>query len=345
MTAPFVTTVTKPAPASSRLRRALMAVALLLPLLLAVGVLAWLVTPQTGDGKAEWLERLFSGGQTQHDESVCSLAMEAGPCRGALQRFYYSPEAGGCTAFLYGGCDGNANNFETLEMCRAQCGGGQSDTKRAHEQKGADICTLPAEVGDCRAALPRYFFDPKSSQCKEFTYGGCGGNRNNFQTLEDCEQKCRSDQRGAADCTSAPDGGLCMAYMERYAYHPDTDSCQKFVYGGCGGNGNRYNTREECETRCAQTTTGDEEGVASELQEGRDYDTRACGVSECPADCGLVGRQADCVLCRCGHQPHLEPGQLAVAAGQPCPAGYSRLHEDFSAVVCAPDPAVPTPSP
>ena len=42
-----------------------------------------------------------------------------------------------------------------------------------------------------------------------------------------------------------------MAYMERYAYRPASGSCEQFVYGGCGGNGNRYGSREECEERCA----------------------------------------------------------------------------------------------
>ena len=29
-----------------------------------------------------------------------------------------------------------------------------------------------------------------SGVCEEFIYGGCGGNENNFETLEECNQQC-----------------------------------------------------------------------------------------------------------------------------------------------------------
>ena len=54
----------------------------------------------------------------------------------------------------------------------------------------ADVCRLPADVGRCKAAFPRYYFDGLSGTCKEFAYGGCGGNANNFQTKWKCENRC-----------------------------------------------------------------------------------------------------------------------------------------------------------
>lgn len=54
----------------------------------------------------------------------------------------------------------------------------------------ADICSLPPETGPCYASKPRYHFDPASRQCREFIYGGCEGNANNFQTIEECEKRC-----------------------------------------------------------------------------------------------------------------------------------------------------------
>ena len=53
-----------------------------------------------------------------------------------------------------------------------------------------DICSLPAETGNCRAAIPRYAYDPKIGKCKLFSYGGCGGNANNFETVKECEAAC-----------------------------------------------------------------------------------------------------------------------------------------------------------
>ena len=53
------------------------------------------------------------------------------------------------------------------------------------------MCKLPKIIGDCKAAFPKYYFDSTSGQCKSFTYGGCGGNGNNFNTRGECEQQCQ----------------------------------------------------------------------------------------------------------------------------------------------------------
>nr|CAD7266599.1 unnamed protein product [Timema shepardi] len=54
----------------------------------------------------------------------------------------------------------------------------------------ADICLLPADVGPCRAAKPRYYYDIEAKACVKFRYGGCYGNCNNFATVEKCETSC-----------------------------------------------------------------------------------------------------------------------------------------------------------
>uniref|UniRef100_A0A8B9FTB4 BPTI/Kunitz inhibitor domain-containing protein n=1 Tax=Amazona collaria TaxID=241587 RepID=A0A8B9FTB4_9PSIT len=46
----------------------------------------------------------------------------------------------------------------------------------------ADFCYLPSVCGSCKALFRRFFFNASSQQCEEFIYGGCGGNRNNFET-------------------------------------------------------------------------------------------------------------------------------------------------------------------
>ena len=62
-----------------------------------------------------------------------------------------------------------------------------------------DICTLPAEVGPCEAAIPRWFHNSATGQCEEFTYGGCQGNANNFETLAACESACVPPVGGACE--------------------------------------------------------------------------------------------------------------------------------------------------
>lgn len=51
-------------------------------------------------------------------------------------------------------------------------------------------------------------------------------------------------------CIEEPEAGLCMALFIRYYYNSKTRTCEEFVYGGCGGNNNRFETLEECQNYC-----------------------------------------------------------------------------------------------
>nr|3OFW_A Chain A, Kunitz-type proteinase inhibitor SHPI-1 [Stichodactyla helianthus] len=55
------------------------------------------------------------------EASICSEPKKVGRCKGYFPRFYFDSETGKCTPFIYGGCGGNGNNFETLHQCRAIC--------------------------------------------------------------------------------------------------------------------------------------------------------------------------------------------------------------------------------
>jgi hypothetical protein len=87
-----------------------------------------------------------------------------------------------------GGAGGNAGGA-----------GGASGQGGSSGDGGGDICNLPMVVGPCDALMPRYFFNPDTGQCEPFNYGGCGGNANNFETVEQCEQTC-GDGGDAAGC-------------------------------------------------------------------------------------------------------------------------------------------------
>ncbi|KAK7473995.1 hypothetical protein BaRGS_00034764 [Batillaria attramentaria] len=44
--------------------------------------------------------------------------------------------------------------------------------------------------------------------------------------------------------------GLCKAAFPRYYYDSQTNACEFFIYGGCGKNGNNFETLAECEATC-----------------------------------------------------------------------------------------------
>ena len=56
----------------------------------------------------------------------------------------------------------------------------------ACQQENDPRCALEPEAGDCYAAIPKYYFNPTTKQCEEFTWGGCGGVVP-FETMLDCQ--------------------------------------------------------------------------------------------------------------------------------------------------------------
>ena len=53
-----------------------------------------------------------------------------------------------------------------------------------------DFCTFFPDRGSCTNNTERWYFNYAFGRCQQFTYGGCGGNRNNFEKLEECLQGC-----------------------------------------------------------------------------------------------------------------------------------------------------------
>lgn len=55
--------------------------------------------------------------------NACALPLVAGPCKARIEKWGFASSLGGCTRFDYGGCDGNANRFDTEAACTSACGG------------------------------------------------------------------------------------------------------------------------------------------------------------------------------------------------------------------------------
>lgn len=54
-------------------------------------------------------------------KDVCKQPLITGHCRASMPRYYYDEETKTCKHFLYGGCQGNDNNFKTENECKEQC--------------------------------------------------------------------------------------------------------------------------------------------------------------------------------------------------------------------------------
>ncbi|XP_063763423.1 kunitz-type protease inhibitor 2 [Eleginops maclovinus] len=142
----------------------------------------------------------------------CGAQPEVGPCRAAFQHWFYSRETGGCQTFIYGGCQGNQNNYETKQRCMDTCTGEthlsvllQSECcppQRKPPPPAAngkafteyeEACMATPDIGPCRAAFPMFYYDRNTASCQPFLYGGCLGNQNRYSTMEGCKIRCQTN--------------------------------------------------------------------------------------------------------------------------------------------------------
>ncbi|GFO35486.1 papilin [Plakobranchus ocellatus] len=119
-------------------------------------------------------------GCPEFDTASCGLARSSGSCTNYTKQYFYSSKYGICRPFWYHGCKGNANRFPTKLECENKCVNAQLPA----------ACRMPKVHGRCREGHQRFYFNHTTNQCERFTYGGCNGNANNFQSLSACRTAC-----------------------------------------------------------------------------------------------------------------------------------------------------------
>ncbi|XP_037692611.1 tissue factor pathway inhibitor 2 [Choloepus didactylus] len=179
---------------------------------------------------------------TGNNAEICLLPLDEGPCRARIPSYYYDRYTQSCRMFMYGGCEGNANNFETWEDCDEACW---------KIEKVPKICRLKVSEGQCEALKEEYFFNLSSMTCEKFISGHCLRNQNRFPDEATCMGFCAPKKRPSF-CFSPKDGGLCSANVTRYYFNPRHKTCETFTYTGCGGNDNNFVSMEDCKRVCAK---------------------------------------------------------------------------------------------
>eukprot|EP01083_Nonionella_stella_P171913 588376_1 len=202
-------------------------------------------------------------GKSKERAEICNLPKLAGPCKRYFIKFYFDSTKQVCNAFVYGGCGGNENRFGSSQECASRC------NIATETNPIQDICRLSPDTGRCRGSFPRFFYDSGTQKCETFKYGGCGGNKNRFQSEKECSNKCNGVQSKSQPSTTAePYGttalttrdidfcrlpsqtGRCRGAFPRFFYDSGTEKCETFNYGGCGGNQNRFRSQKECSNKC-----------------------------------------------------------------------------------------------
>ncbi|XP_058249736.1 collagen alpha-6(VI) chain-like isoform X2 [Hemibagrus wyckioides] len=57
----------------------------------------------------------------EDSNNVCFLQKDTGPCRNYVLKWFFDQEQNRCSAFWYGGCEGNLNRFDSQNDCEARC--------------------------------------------------------------------------------------------------------------------------------------------------------------------------------------------------------------------------------
>uniref|UniRef100_A0A8C5H088 WAP, follistatin/kazal, immunoglobulin, kunitz and netrin domain containing 2 n=1 Tax=Gouania willdenowi TaxID=441366 RepID=A0A8C5H088_GOUWI len=104
----------------------------------------------------------------------------------------------------------------------------------------------PEDCGNDKEKVS-WYYEPKSNSCFAVTH--CPkDSKAEFDSFEACMRCCGPEVAGACGLVSLQ--GPCRAYEPRWAYNSALQQCQSFIYGGCDGNDNNFESKEACEEMC-----------------------------------------------------------------------------------------------
>ncbi|KAL3103132.1 hypothetical protein niasHS_002318 [Heterodera schachtii] len=220
---------------------------------------------------------------------TCSLGSDRGTQCGAGRsfRFFFNAEKQNCESFQYEGCDGNANNFQSLDICQEYCGiggcpnGGQPLRDQTSNQFLSCSDSQPCPSRDSRECVPI--------------------NANGVIAHRCCPTK-------AFICSQPPQvGTVCRkASLTRWYFNIVTRECGEFGFGGCNGNMNNFESREQCTKFCSSAACAPGEIVYRREGngDGRSGDGAFSSIFQCDSNAAQLRCPRDfrCVRDELGHR-------------------------------------------
>lgn len=124
-------------------------------------------------------------GGTGGGGDVCQLPQDSGPCDAAMRRWWFNAATGKCEPFVYGGCQGNANNFQTAMDCVGACAPAVANACEVIACPPSSVCAFTApDSATCATPCGAGETCPAGQTC------GCGAS---CAGCKDCIQICTGD--------------------------------------------------------------------------------------------------------------------------------------------------------
>ena len=120
-----------------------------------------------------------------------------------------------------------------MDDCEKECAQKAAPPKQS-------VCTMPQDPGMCFGAFPMFYYNSKTNECESFTYGGCQGNGNRFESKEECAKACVNSAVTPPattlpyvdKCLQDVQVGPCRGAFTKYFLNKESGRCESFIYGG-----------------------------------------------------------------------------------------------------------------
>ena len=175
--------------------------------------------------------------------SICDMPVHKGPCQASITRWHYDALSSTCKSFMYGGCDSNKNNFISEVECYVTCDSQQS-TSTVIRTSGSDTIskTDVKEPEEVPVVLYPGCSQSRFGCCSDGVSIPAGPNQEN----------CPLYKTG---CDMPKVEGTCDNQLVRYYYNMKEKRCETFMFSGCGGNMNNFDSAEECNMKCQSSVS------------------------------------------------------------------------------------------
>lgn len=190
----------------------------------------------------------------------CLVPKKEGPCRGSFPRWHYNAVTEKCEQFKFGGCKPNRNNYLVLNECLNACDkvsakppSGRFGPIHNHREQCDVVCGPDHFSCSSKCCIEKELECDGEPQCTDSSdEAECSRLDKKFRRLLDIPV-----DKSRVHCVEPPVTGHCRASFTNWYYNPYEGRCNRFNYGGCDGNENRFDTEEKCMFSCTGVSESD----------------------------------------------------------------------------------------